>query len=163
MDSNVVTCVFLCTTVGIWHDTQGRAVELLYATSKWYEDRAKNSTFYSRDLNDLITTCMFFHYENALMEACWVKVRGVLATNLGIHCARAMWTWWLPFPLHLLSTCPGTLYGYLNWSFKSLEWKVGFSVPRVLRSNAACSNSFIRSTLLSSMTFEMQQAKLISS
>lgn len=82
---------------------------------------AKNSTFYSRDLNDLITTCMFFHYENALMEACWVKVRGVLATNLGTHCARAMWTWWLPFPLHLLSTYPGTLYGYLNWSFKSLE------------------------------------------
>lgn len=127
--------------LGVWHDN--RAVELLYPTSKRYEDCAKNPTFYS---------IWLLPARFSITEMLWWKLvgwrcGGVVATNLGIHCARAVRTWRLPFPLHLLSTYPGTLYGYPNQSFKSLEWKVGILVPKVLRSNAACSNSFICSKL----------------
>lgn len=131
----------VCTTVGSL--AQSPCGWLLYPTSKRYEDCAKNPTFYS---------IWLLPARFSITEMLWWKLvgwrcGGVVATNLGIHCARAVRTWRLPFPLHLLSTYPGTLYGYPNQSFKSLEWKVGILVPKVLRSNAACSNSFICSKL----------------
>lgn len=70
-------------TVGVSHDTQNRAAVLLRATFKGYEDCERNRTFYSKDLNDLIANCKFFHYGNSLMASRWERVRAALAGNAG--------------------------------------------------------------------------------
>lgn len=97
-------------TVGLSHDTQNRAAVLLRATFKGYEDCEKNRTFYSKDLNDLIANCKFFHYGNSLMESRWARVRAALAGNAGFSLPQPNPPDGCTFLGTYFSTHPGKIY-----------------------------------------------------
>lgn len=99
-------------TVGVSHDTQNRAAVLLRATFKGYEDCERNRTFYSKDLNDLIANCKFFHYGNSLMASRWERVRAALAGNAGFSLPQPNPPDGCTFLGTYFSTHPGKKYIY---------------------------------------------------